>query len=158
MLLHILPLLNTILPEDPEEQQRQTPPSKHRLPLPAAAASPSLASLPPRMPTIIIIPLILLNTLPTLKPPHAILPKLLNPRLKLRLHQTKIIQRPNPRDRFTRKAARAPVHEGAADGAKVVAHVVAGLDGLVLGEFCEFVFAAEVAEGGVVDDEVGGED
>lgn len=102
-------------------------------------------------------PLKLHCALRALKPTNAILRKLLNPRLQNRLMKIEIIHSPNPRNQHTRVPRRDAIHERAADGAEVVFHRIAGLDGFVLREFGELLTAALVSGFGGLDDEVGGE-
>ena len=104
-----------------------------------------------------IIPLMLLHPLPTPQPLRSLLPKLLHPRLQLRLHQIKVIHRPNPRYQFIRESTAYSVHQGPADAAEVVCHCISCRDGVRLRVFGEELLAAGVRGGGSGDDEVGGE-
>lgn len=78
-------------------------------------------------------------------------------RLKDRLMQIEIVNSADPGDQRAWETRRDPVHQRAADGAEVVLHRVAALDGFVLREFRELVAAAHVRCFGLFDDEVGGE-
>ena len=68
-----------------------------------------------------------------------------------------IINLPKPQNRHPRKTRRDSIHQTAADAAEVVCHGVARCNGVCLGEFCDFVLAADVAEGVAFEEEVGGE-
>jgi len=92
-----------------------------------------------------------------LQPLAPILLKRLHARLELGLLQGKVVDGADARDAHAGVAAAAAVHEGAADAAEAVFHVVARGDGVVLAEARELVFATGVLEGFVLDDEVGGE-
>ena len=104
------------------------------------------------------VPIYLLNALRTLKPTNPILHKLLNPWFQLRLHQAKVVHRANPQNRLSRKARPDSVHQRATITTEVVGHGVAFADdGFCRRIFAEFVLAADVAQRGVVHDEIGGE-
>ncbi len=83
--------------------------------------------------------------------------RLTDPRLKHRLLQLEIINRPDPRDQLVGKPAGYAVHERSTHRAEVVRHGIPRFNGVGLGELRELLSAACVrgALGG--DDEVGGE-
>jgi hypothetical protein len=92
-----------------------------------------------------------------LQPRSPVLLKRLDPRLKLGLLQSIIVNRANARNTHARVPAAAPIHECSADTTETVFHVVSSRDGGVLAETGEFGFATGVDEVGVFYDEVGGE-
>ena len=108
------------------------------------------------LPTIITA-LLLHHTINFLNPTNTILSVLLNPRLQERLMQMKIIHLTNPHDCLPRKARRDAVHQTSTDAAEMVGHRMAALDFLDHGEFRDFVLSADIGQGFVFDDEVGGE-
>lgn len=111
----------------------------------------------PLLPRRIIRPTHMLLHIRTPHPRTPILLKRLNPRLELGLLQRIIVNRANARDAGVREAAAASIHEGPADAAEAVFHVIPRRDGVFLAEAREFGFAARVCEVAVFDDEVGGE-
>jgi hypothetical protein len=82
-----------------------------------------------------------------LQPPAPILLKRLHSRLELGLLQGKVVNGADARDTHAGVAGAAAVHEGAADAAEAVFHVVSRGDGVALAEARELVFAAGVLEG-----------
>lgn len=102
-------------------------------------------------------PLELYRTLCALEPTNTILRILLKPGLQHGLMEIVIIHSSDPGHQETREARRDAVHQRAADGAKVVLHDIARLDGLALCELGELVAAANVGGLILANDEVGGE-
>ncbi len=99
----------------------------------------------------------LLSRLHSWEPANTILREHLKLRLQFRLVQLQIIHRADPGDAHAWEPRAPSVHQGAADRAEVVGHVVPGGDGLALAVLREFVLAFDVLERAVFDDEVGGE-
>ena len=93
-----------------------------------------------------------------LQPTQPTLIKLLIPRLQRRPLGLDIVHLSQPQDRHPGHARGDAIHEAAAYAAEVVRHGVAARDGGLHAELGEFFLAADVAEGGVFDGEVGGED
>lgn len=71
--------------------------------------------------------------------------------------QSIIIHRSNSHDLVPGETRSDAVHQRPTDGAEVIRHFATGLDGVALGVAREFVFAAEVLDPWVCDNEVGGE-
>lgn len=97
------------------------------------------------------------HILHTRKPRNPILTILLNPRLQQRILNIKIVNSADPRDTQPRIAGADAIHERAAVGAEVVGHGVTASYSVASAVFGHFVLAADVDEGLIGDDEVGGE-
>ena len=107
--------------------------------------------------TNVVIPLLLFDTHRRLQPRRPRPRKLLYPRFQHRLMFLKVINLPKPQNRHSRKAGWDSIHQTAANAAEVVCHGVACCNGVGLGEFGDFLLAADVAEGVAFEEEVGGE-
>ena len=101
--------------------------------------------------------LYLLHPLHRTQPRHSTLRELLHPRLQLRLHQLKIINRPNPQDTHARKGRTNTIHQRTTSAAKVIRHHMLRGDRLGLAVSLEVFLTAEMVEMGVAHGEIGSE-
>lgn len=89
----------------------------------------------------------------SLEPTTAILFKRLDPRLEFRLLQAEVVNCSNARYTHAGKSFRSPVHQRAANRAKAVLHPVSCSNGIGFLETAKVVFAADVFQMAVLDDE-----
>lgn len=97
----------------------------------------------------------LLGARDTREPVDSVFDKDLDSGLQLALVQMKVINRSNSENALAGETLSDTVHERTANRAKVVRHPLAGSDRLVLLEDSQLVFATNVLQILIIDDEVG---